>query len=128
MVEQGRRRREWEHGRHELLLRGHDSECLGAHDDPRGRRLEAAGRAILTEPMREVHAGPPRSGAGDLVVTERKAMAVDNTLIIVKMIVVKKMSKLSDVASIQNKKMGMHKPIAQQSMCLDVVLLQKKKN
>lgn len=83
MVEQGRRRREWEHGRHELLLRGHDSECLGAHDDPRGRRLEAAGRAILTEPMREVHAGPPRSGAGDLVVTERKAMAVDNTLHIV---------------------------------------------
>jgi hypothetical protein len=52
--------------------------------------------------MREVHAGPPRSGAGDLVVAERKAMAVDNTLIIVKMIVVKKMSKLSDVASIQN--------------------------
>jgi hypothetical protein len=78
--------------------------------------------------MREVHAGPPRSGAGDLGVAEREATAVDNTLIIVKMIVVKTMSKLSDAASIQNKKNGNAQTNSTTEYVLRCSAFAKKKN
>jgi len=84
----GRRRREGESGRHELLRpRGRGGgQGLGAHDDHlplRGLRVvvrqavqEPAGGAVLAEPASEVHAGPPRGGRGHLVVAQREAAAV----------------------------------------------------
>ena len=83
----GRRRREGESGRHELLRpRGGGGQGLGAHDDHlplRGLRVvvrqavqEPAGGAVLAEPACKVHAGPPRGGRGHLVVAQREAAAV----------------------------------------------------
>jgi hypothetical protein len=82
----GRRRREGERGRHELLRPRGGGQGLGAHDDHlplRGHRVvlrqavqEPAGGAVLAEPACEVHAGPPRGGRGHLVVAQREAAAV----------------------------------------------------